>query len=450
MNDAKRIPRLPVLVAWDGLAAMFGALTGGSTVVLFYNELGLDKAQIGLIGSMVHVFGPLAVFIGPLVTRFGFKRASMLAYASRKITITLLILAPGLAVHYSTSAVFPFVVLVLAAYGLFRVIAETALYPWMVEVVPGAVRGQYEALRGMAAMMCSVGAFSFASYVIGSSSGFWRFQVLFGMGGVIGLIAVAVLFFVPGGKPKAEQVSRKPNWAELKLAAGDRNMRAYVLGLGMTIFPTTAWSVFVPLYLLQEIGLPPADVILLQSATLAGSFLSSYIWGWAADRFGSRPVALSGLMLAVTLPVGWIAIPHNSSWSFTCAAVIALVNGVASVAWSIGLARLLYANIIPVDKKVAYLAVYYTAQEVTLLASPLLAGLMLTWLEATGTTVFGMTSYTFFFALTMGLCALGVVCVRRIQDDEAVGTRQLWARLPGLYPEIKEAVRKRVARRSQR
>ena len=151
----------------------------------------------------------------------------------------------------------------------------------------------------------------------------------------------------------------------------------------------------------------------------------------------------------VAVPAGWMMMPHHSVWSLPCAAVIALVNGVASIAWEIGLKRLLYAGIVPPEKRLEYIAVFYSAQEMTLLASPLLAGLLLTWLDASGTTVFGMTSYTLFFALTMTLCAASVAFVRRIVDEGSVTTMQLWARLPGVYPEIVEMVRKRVARRSR-
>ena len=58
---------------------------------------------------------------------------------------------------------------------------------------------------------------------------------------------------------------------------------------------------------------------MLQAAGIAGRFLSSFIWGWAADRFGSKPVALSGSMLAISLPVGWMLMPHDSSWGLVWA-----------------------------------------------------------------------------------------------------------------------------------
>ena len=105
MNDAQRIRRLPVLVLSNGVHAIFGALTGGSTIILFYNELGLDKAQIGLIGSLIHIFGPIAFLVGPLALRIGLKRVGIMCFGFRKVTITFLALAPWLALHYSSSVV---------------------------------------------------------------------------------------------------------------------------------------------------------------------------------------------------------------------------------------------------------------------------------------------------------------------------------------------------------
>ena len=449
MNDAQRIRRLPILALSNSVGAIFGGLAGGTTLLLFYTELGLDKVQIGLFGSLMHLFGPLVIFVAPVAVRFGLKRTVVLFYGSRKVTMVLLALVPWLALRYSTELVFPIILLILGAYGLFRVIAETALYPWMIEVIPNRVRGQFEAINSMATTVCSLGAIAVASHVIETYTGFWRFQVLIGVGGAIGVASVSLLLLMPGGEPKPEQTSRTPNWRELKHVLGDRNLRAYVLGIGTATLPMSAWGIFVPLFLLQKVGLAAGDVVMLQTARIAGSFLSSYVWGWAADRFGSKPVALSGLALCLTLPVGWLVMPHGSPWSLASAVVITLVDGVAATAWWIGLSRLLYTSIVRPERKTEYMAVYYTGQEVTALAAPLLAGLMLTWLDARG-AIFGMTPYTFFFLVTMAICALSLIVVRRIKDEGALSTLELWSRLPGIYPELAASLRQRLARRRQR
>ena len=449
MSEAERIRRLPILAVSQSMHAIFGGLAGGTTLILFYTELGLDKTQIGLFGSLMHLCGPLVIFIAPFAARFGLKRTAVLFYGSRKVTMALMALVPWLAMVYSTDLVFPSIVLILGVYGFLRVVAETAIYPWMIEVIPNRVRGQFEAINSMATTVCSLGAIAVASHVIETYTGFWRFQVLIGAGGAIGVVSALLLLPLPGGEPRRELASSAPNWGELKHALGDRNLRAYILGIGTATLPMAAWAIFVPLFLLQEVGLAAGDIVMLQTARVAGAFLSSYIWGWAADRFGSRPVAVSGLALAVALPIGWLTTPHGSAWSFAWAAAITLVDGIAATAWWIGLNRLLYTSIVPPDKKTEYMAVYYTAQEVTALASPLLAGLLLSWLDARG-AVLGMTSYTFFFVLTMVICAASLVVMRRIRDEGALSTLELWSRLPGAYPELAATLRRRLARRRQR
>jgi len=264
------------------------------------------------------------------------------------------------------------------------------------------------------------------------------------------VVSIALLIFMPAEESLREQTSRTPNWCELRRALEDHNLRAYFLGYATSILPGTAWAIFVPLYLVQEVGLAAGDVVMLQSAGIAGRFLSSFIWGWAADRFGSKPVALSGSILAIGLPVGWMLMPHDSSWALVWAAAIAFVAGLAMAAGSIGLTRLLYASIVPPEKRLEYMAVFYSVQEITLLLAPVLSGLLLTWLEATGTFVFGMMPYTFFCALTTAISVISLAVVRRIKDEGAVSTLESWMRLPGIYPALRQALRKQIARRAQR
>ena len=446
MNDAQRIRRLPLLVASNGVHAIFHALAVGTTLVLFYDELGLDKAQIGLLRSLMHLLGPLAIFIGPFAVRFGLKRTVILFYGSRKLILAMLALAPWMAAYYSSSA-FYFIALILALYGLWRVIAETALYPWLVEVIPNSVRGKFEAFSNMASTFATLAAIAVASHVIETYTGLWRFQILIVSGAAIGAVSVLLMLFLPGGEPESQRTSRAPDWRELRRALGDRNLRAYLIGFCASLVPTSAWSVFVPLYLVQEVGLAAGVVVLLQSASVAGGFLSSYFWGWAADRFGSKPVALSGLMLNIALPLGWLVMPHGSLWSQYWAATISLLAGVAGAAGSIGLTRMLYASIVPPEKKLEYMAVYYTAKEIAYFASPPLAGLLLTWIESGGSTLFGMTSYAFFFSLAAVMCVGSLLMVSRIDDQGSLSTLELWARLPGVYPALREAVRKQMQRR---
>ena len=45
----------------------------GSVFVLFLNQLGLSKSQIGFVLSLMPFTGLIALFIAPAVARFGYK-----------------------------------------------------------------------------------------------------------------------------------------------------------------------------------------------------------------------------------------------------------------------------------------------------------------------------------------------------------------------------------------
>jgi MFS family permease len=111
----------------------------------------------------------------------------------------------------------------------------------------------------------------------------------------------------------------------------------------------------------EQVGLAASNVVLLQSGTLLGGLLSSYGWGWLADRYGSKPVALTGIYMSVLLPILWMIMPRQTEISLPIALAIAVVQGIANTGWLIGSGRLLFVSIVPPAKKTDYMAVYYAS-----------------------------------------------------------------------------------------
>jgi len=111
----------------------------------------------------------------------------------------------------------------------------------------------------------------------------------------------------------------------------------------------------------EQIGLTDSMVVTLQIALLIGGLSSTYLAGWAADRYGSKPVMLMGLYVKILLPLTWMLMPRHSPLSATVALVIAFINGASDIAWAIGSGRLLYVKVVPAEKRGEYMAVYYAA-----------------------------------------------------------------------------------------
>src|SRR5690606_36069560 len=90
---------------------------------------------------------------------------------------------------------------------------------------------------------------------------------------------------------------------------------------------------FLPLFMRERVGLPESYVILLANGNLAGSLLAGYLWGWASDRYGSKPVMLSGLSIRLMLPILWFLLPRHSECSLPAALGIAALQGIGDVGW---------------------------------------------------------------------------------------------------------------------
>ena len=159
----------------------------------------------------------------------------------------------------------------------------------------------------------------------------------------------------------------------------------------------------------EQVGLGDGVVVLLSIGTYTGSLLTSYLWGWTADRYGSKPVMQFSLGLMVILPLAWFLMPRNSPASAPAAMVIAVVAGAATLGWQISWLRYLYVKATPRERKSSYMAVHSAWFGLASGLGPLLAGLILKLTGDVGAelAVFTIDPYTPLFALSFVLLVAG-------------------------------------------
>ena len=327
----------------------------GSIFVLFLNELGLSKSEMGFLLSLLPFAGLLSLILAPAVARFGYKRTYLTFWTARTVVTAFLLLTPWLAITYGRDVTLIYVSVIVAAFSILRAVGMTASMPWTQEYVPDTMRGKYTAANNIFTSLTGFVAVSAGGYLLSKVSGLPGFIALIAIGVLAGFVSVWFMSFVPGGAPmpKSQRRSR-----DLGAALRDRNFLVYLAGVGLLTLATVPLNSFVPLYMQEEIGLATSSVVYLQMGTLASAVLSSYAWGWAADRFGSKPVALWGLALRSLLPILWMAMPRSAPYSLYSAVTIAALMGIADMGWGIGSARLLYVRIVPPTKRTDYLALY--------------------------------------------------------------------------------------------
>jgi hypothetical protein len=162
---------------------------------------------------------------------------------------------------------------------------------------------------------------------------------------------------------------------------------------------------------------------MLQTGGLLGGLLSSYLWGWAADRYGSKPVMLSGVYTRVILPVFWLLMPRQSAWSLYVALGIAFLAGVSDMGWAIGSGRLLFVSIVPPEKRNGYMALRYAWMGIVGGMGNLVGGRVLDYSAAIAGQRFlflTLDPYTVLFVAGLVLSAASIVLLRGVRADSRV------------------------------
>lgn len=395
----------------------------GSAFVLFLNQLGLSKTEIGLILSLIPLTGCIAPFIAPLTARMGYKRTFVIFYLGRKLITFLLLLTPWVLAEFGAQVIFFFITGVVALFSTIRSIEETAYYPWVQEFVPNSVRGKYSATSNILSGITGFVSVGVAGLVLDRTVGLNGFMLLFGVGAIFGLISVWASTFIPGGAPDPQAAAgRRDLWSAL----GDADFRRYLIGLALITLGTVPLASFLPLFMQEKVGLSAGSVVLLQMGTLLGTLVSSYLWGWAADRYGSKPIMLTGLTMLVLIPLLWWTIPKGVALSLPLALVIAFLQGMANLGWGIGAGRLLFVSIVPTAKKMDYMALYFAWAGITAALSQFVGGRALDFSAGiSGNFLFlELDPYTplFLAAVLLPLASIGML--QAIRGDSPFSTAQ--------------------------
>jgi HEAT repeat protein/predicted MFS family arabinose efflux permease len=316
-----------------------------------------------------------------------------------------------------------FITAVVAVYALVRTVGVTAGFPWIQEYVPNSVRGKYTASNNFFSTISGFLAVTLASLVLARTVGLTGYMLLIAVGVIFGFISVVLAVPIPGGAPaKADKTQPAPQ-RNIKDALQDSHMLRYLVGVGLFTLATVPLGSFLPLYMQDQVGLPASQVVLLQTGAMAGALVSSYFWGWAADRYGGRPVTLYGLAFRAALPIFWMLLPGLGSAALPAAMGIAAVQGFADVGWQVGATRLLYVSIVPTAKRSDYLAVYWAWLGLTSGLSQLIGGRLLTATQDLSGSLAGIPidPYTPLFLLGMVLPLVAITVMQHLRDDATVG-----------------------------
>jgi hypothetical protein len=262
--------------------------------------------------------------------------------------------------------------------------------------------------------------------ILGPDPGLERFVILIGVGVLFGFVSAWTSTKIPGGAPDKSASTQQGAYRDMLNAAKDTNLVRYLIGASLVILATAPMFSFVPLFMVEEVGLASDQVVWLEMGVLLGGLATAYFWGWLADRYGSKPIMTSGVLLLPIMPVAWLLMPRGLALSLYLALGIALLQGLINTGWTLGSGRLLFVGIVPDKKRTAYMALYYAWMGIVGGLAQLMGG----WLLELTAGVSGqwwiitLDQYTILFVLGIVLPFVAYGLFGRVRADGDVSTAQ--------------------------
>ena len=419
---------LPLWIGAAILRSVYLVTITGTLLILYLNELGMDVGKIGTLLSIMPFLGVFALMVAPYVERMGLKRTCVIFSSIRVLVTTLLIGVPFFVSSQGQGAAFGIIAVLFFVFSLANYTFATADGPWSQQLIPSEVRGRVIAVLFMSVGASTAVTLALAGVCIKFFSDLLSFQLIIAGGAVFGLIGAVLAAKLPGGLPEKKQDRTKNHVRSMLEALKNKNFNRVMMALTMIHLSVTATASFIPLYMKDVVGLSNSQVVITAfcgSIMLIGGY---FFWGWAADRYGAKPIFLINAAAMLTFAPLWyvMKLPAAPEVRLSLAVFVAVYGAIFGSGWIIGFDKYLYNNVLPPDRKTSYISVVHAWSGLAAGAGPLLAGWFVEACKGLDRTILWLhfDQYTPLFIVYLCILVAAVFFISRLKSDSGVSATQ--------------------------
>lgn len=393
----------------------------GSPMVLYAKSLDASATTLGLIAGMLPILVILQIPAARFVDAAGYKKFVLSGWSVRTVFVALMAIVPFTGAFLSTSTRLGIVLVLLLGFNVSRGISSCGWLPWITSIIPATSRGKYLTREGSMVNLASFGAFWLAALVLGSDPQPWRFACLFLFSAICAAVSLLFLRAIPEEK-RIETLEPSPR-PRLSTMLADRPFRrllemnvSWALANGGVLTFLVAW-------LKTEIDWPEHHILMLSSVVFVGALANQLLLSRLLDRFGSRPILITGLVVMLMLLATWTAITCGLLAPMT--SLVALLMCVLGIGGSmVNLANLRLAMLtVPEIGRSHYFAVFSVVSSVSLGIAPMLWGVLIDATQGLSKMLsqrIELNSWSLLFGLMTLLFAIALVFSTRIVEPRSV------------------------------
>jgi len=293
------------MVIGDGLATeAMTVFTGGAFLTAMALLLGATNFQIGMLAGLPTITNIFQLSSIWLVGKFNNRRLVAVGCALLAriplIILGLLALSSKASIHLLLTLLF--------IYYFFGSVAGPAWNSWIKDLVPEDILGTYFGRRIRLSQMLNVSLSIVLAilldYVKRQAAGLeiYAYAVMFVAGGMVG---IAGAFILSRAQEPRTSLSDARFIQLMRQPLIDGNFSRLLLFNAAWAFSLNLATPFFTVYMIKELNLPMASIIILSSLGLISSILTVRVWGRMADRYSNKTIIAFGGPLYVLCILGW-------------------------------------------------------------------------------------------------------------------------------------------------
>lgn len=432
-EDTRRSLRFMTLEGAASAALL--SLGSGGFMAAYALALGANNLQIGILAALPSIAQVVRLPAILAVERFRRRKAIGIPVRCASHLVWIPIGAVPLLIDTPGVEAVTAVICLLAVRELFPPIWASTWTGWMRDLVPLKILGSYHGRRiaivtGAVAAVSIIGSFFVIWWESTASAedAIFAYSILM-IGGALTFGLLSPLLAARAREPlmPAAAESGRSALAILSEPVRDRNFSRLVWFLFTWSLVSNLAIPFFAVYMLREIGLSLPTVIGFTALGQVANVMFARVWGYRADRFGSKTVLSLSASLYLLVILGWVFTAHPERHFLTLPLLGALhvFAGVAASGVTLTM-NTLALKVAPAGKGTPFLGVSGIAMSIGGGIGPILGGVMaeyfserslglnLVWESPGGImniSAFSLTGFEFLFvtAFVLGMLSLNLL-----------------------------------------
>ena len=441
---------------WEGIwATVWTVLTTGPFQTGFALQLGATPVQLGLLAGLPAAVNLLQLPASLYVERRGERRlfCAFSSISGRLLWIPILLI-PFL---LPKEAQFPAFLILLTLSSALLTIVSPAWTSWMSDLTPPTSRGEYfgrrNMLAGIAAMLVPLPAGAFLDQAVkyGRFDPRIGFAVLFGVGCLAAIGAFLLILRQPEPPMARKDGERENPLKSLAAPLSDKKFVPFLIFSALVVLGQTFAGQFFMAWQLDKdaLNLPYFTVQLLGAVASGAGLLTTPLWGYLSDKYGSRPVLMMSSAVTIFAPLLWCLTLPGALWMNI--GIIILLNLLSGAAWAgVGLTQFnLLLGMSDAVRRATYVAVFSAITGIIGFAAPTVGGLMMNVLSGVSVPlgIVTLNNYKILFLLTAGIRLVTLFQLRTVKTpEESHSTRYVLDQLASSRPLLSYFAARRLTR----